>query len=804
MYRTILRIITIASLCASMLLIPQDSASAALSNATTCKLSSGFSYTVAATLSGNGLIYVALADAGGTAESYLRSKAQIIIHVVDPNTPTCKIIATYRDTESYTSLSALVTPPIARTDKAGNVYIGKINGGGFRTIYIPANAPVKTPFTGLKATSISGLSANITHGGMAVTDKHVLVMAATFVAGAKLYSKYAVLPIAAVQRGGSSNASWQSFSSMPAYGPAYSANDSVEGLPDGTFYMAGSFEHTFPKFTGGHMFLNPTTMNTTGAVSKQAGKVDLIPCDRNSLLTIPYGCFYPSARVGSDGNLYMSYGAGESGTGTRMVYAMKYNTSQKKWMGLRGPLFPERISAFNNKDVSGTGIAADMGGNAYFAGTNGLKQSLVLANYDGGKWNDSGYNVTYTEYSKPALLFTPFQSGVRLSVFLVTFKPNGADIIWTTHTGNFNVALNTCTPTVVIEDGAASINTLTASGIVYVSNDCTAKFYTAKVTTTSAPPSTALVAADYKAFTLDNPAISVTGLAANATRFVHVRMFDSSKKAVSSWKTVKVTTDTVATVGATTTLTSPNNVQRYTDSLSMGGSSFADSGYVRDTVGRFTVTAVADPSGLDSYKINERTYSFDQGMIGSNQSVILSKSTDVSKPNNVGVTVALTDGAGNIENRVLDGLVFDNTAPTIVSDPTPTFTVGTGSYDGTVNLAGGSITDDLYVGAGATQQYWGVWVANAVCTAPGTCPSESDATLRWAAINTPTATPSSFKWNLHHGLADSAITTGNQYYKTYIKFLDGAGNPTATSISFETTVAATANTLFVPFIRVQR
>jgi hypothetical protein len=34
--------------------------------------------------------------------------------------------------------------------------------------------------------------------------------------------------------------------------------------------------------------------------------------------------------------------------------------------------------------------------------------------------------------------------------------------------------------------------------------------------------------------------------------------------------------------------------------------------------------------------------------------------------------------------------------------------------------------------------------------------------------------------------------------------LDGAGNPTSSSISFETTVAATANTLFVPFIRVQR
>ena len=492
----------------------------------------------------------------------------------------------------------------------------------------------------------------------------------------------------------------------------------------------------------------------------------------------------------------------QEGTDFRMIFAMKYNTSQKRWMGLNGTLYPERISAFNGKDVSGTGIAADLSGNVYLAGTHGLKQSMVLAHYASGKWNDGGYNVPNTEYSKPALLFTPFQSGVRLSVFLVTIKPNntGTDISWITHPGDFDVSLNTCVPTVVIEDGAASINTLTASGIVYVSNECTAAYYTVKVTTTAAPPTANLVAADYKAFTLDNPAISVTGLAANATRFVHVRMFDSAKKAVSGWKTVSVTTDTDETVGATTTLTSPNNVQRYTDSLSMGGSSFAHSGYVRDTVGRFTVTAVTDPSGLDSYTYNNRTTQFDTGMIGSNQSVILSKSPNGTKPNNVGVTVTLTDGAGNVENRVLDGLVFDNTDPTIVYDPTPTFTAAAGSYDGTVTLAGGRVTDNLYAGTQATREYWGVWVANAVCSAPGTCPPESDATLRWAAV----PTTSSFDWNLQHGLAAPTITSGNQYYKTYIKFLDGAGNPTSTSISFETTVAATANTLFVPFIRVQR
>jgi len=803
MYKTLIRLIAIASIGLSIMLTPHTSAHAKMSNATTCKLSSGFSYTVSATLSGNGLIYVALADAGGTAESNLRNKAQLIVHVVDPNTPNCKILATYRDSESYTSLSALVTPPIARTDASGNVYIGKINGSGFRVLYIPGSTTASAPFLGMKTTSVNGLSSNVTHGGMAVTEKHILMAAATFVAGAKLYTKYAVLPISTVQRGGSASANWVPFSSMPAYGPAYSANDSLEGLPDGRFYLAGSFEHTSPKFTGGHIFLNPNSMEITGAVSKKVGNVDLLPCDRTSLLTIPYGCFYPSARLGADKNLYMTYGTGEAGTGTRMIYGMKYDTSLKKWMGLNGPLYPERISAFNGKDVSGTGIAADANGKAYIAGTNGLHQSLILANYTGSKWDDSGYNVTNTEYSKPAVLFSPFESGVRLSVFVVTFKTNGADIIWTTHTGDFSVALNTCTPTVVIENGATIINKQAASGIIYVDAKCTAAYYASKVSSSATPPTAALTAGDYKSFSLENPAFSVTGLAANAASFVHVRMFDATKKAVSNWKTVKIRTDIVPTVGATTTLVSPYTTSRYDDTLAMGGSSFTQSGYVRSMVGRFAVTAVTDPSGLDSYKINNRTTSFDTSMLSIGQSVILSQSSDALKPNNVGITVELTDGAGNTEKRELDGLIFDTTPPTIgLTPPTPAFVAGAGSYNGVVTLTGGSVTDNLYPGDAGSHQYWGVWVANAVCSGAGACPVDTDPSLHWAAISTPTYT--TFNWNLHDGLNSAITTSGNEYYKTYIKFLDGAGNPSASSISYETTVAATAHSLYVPLIRVQR
>ena len=802
MYKSVIRLMVIACIGLSMLSQPHQEAQASVSNATTCKLTSGYSYTVSATLSGNGLIYVALADAGGTAESNLRSRAQLIVHVVDPDSPNCKILATYRDTESYTSLSALVTPPIARSDSAGNVYIGKINGNGFRTLFIPSSSSSSAPFAGLKATTITGLSENITHGGMAITSRHILMAAATFVAGAKLYTKYAVLPITTVQKGGSANATWTTFSSMPAYGPAYSANDSVEGLPDGRFYLSGSFENTYPKFTGAHVFLNPTTMEFTGAVSKKVGNVDLIPCDKTSLLIISYGCFYPSARLGADGNLYMSYGAGESGTGTRMIYGMKYNTSQKKWSGLNGVLYPERISAFNAKDVSGTGIAVDADGKAYFAGTNGLKQSLILANYSGGKWVDSGYNVTNTEYNKPAILFSPYGAGIRLSVFVVTFKANGADIIWTTHTGDFNVSLNTCSPTIVIENGRAAVNKTSATGIAYVGTDCTASYYVAKVTSSATVPTAAIAAGDYKTFSSDNPAISVTGLTANATNYVHVKMFDKSKKAVSSWKTVQVKTDTVATVGATTTLVSPFSRARYTDTLAMGGSSYTDSGYVRSMVGTFTVSAVTDPSGLESFEMNNRVTTFDTSMIGTGQSVILSKSSDVAKPNNVGVTVTLTDGAGNAEKRVLEDLIFDNTAPVVSGSPTATFTPASGSLNGTVNLSSVTVTDDLYPGDAGSNKFWGVWVANAICTAPGSCPADSDTTLNWAAVKTPTYT--SFNWNLHNGLPSATIPTGNAYYKTYIKFLDGAGNPSATTISFETTIASTANTLYVPFIRAQR
>jgi hypothetical protein len=542
-------------------------------------------------------------------------------------------------------------------------------------------------------------------------------------------------------------------------------------------------------------------MEITGAVSKKVGNVDLIPCDRSSLLTIPYGCFYPSARLGADKNLYMTYGAGELGTGTRMIYGMKYNTSLKKWMGLNGVLYPERITAFNGKDVSGTGIAADAGGKAFIAGTNGLKQSLILANHTGSKWDDSGYNVTNTEYSKPAVLFSPYQSGVRLSVFVVTFKANGTDIIWTTHTGAFNVALNTCTPTVVIENGATVINRTTASGIVYVDSKCTAAYYVSKVTSSAAAPTAAIAAGDYKAFSIENPTFAISGLTANASSYVHIKMFDATKKAVSNWKSVKISTDTVATVGATLSLLSPYTTARFDDTLAMGGSSFTQSGYVRSMVGRFAITAVADPSGLDSYKINNRTTSFDTSMLNIGQSVILSQSSDALTPNNVGITVDLTDGAGNTESRELDTLILDTTPPVIASAPTPTFTVNAGSYNGSITLSGGSVTDDLFPGATGTQ-YWGVWVANAVCSGAGSCPADTDASLHWAAVSTPTYT--TLDWNLHDGLNTVATAGGSEYYKTYIKFLDGAGNPSASSISFETTVATTAHALYVPLIRVQR
>jgi hypothetical protein len=160
-----------------------------------------------------------------------------------------------------------------------------------------------------------------------------------------------------------------------------------------------------------------------------------------------------------------------------------------------------------------------------------------------------------------------------------------------------------------------------------------------------------------------------------------------------------------------------------------------------------------------------------------------------------------TDGAGNTESRELDTLILDTTPPVIASAPTPTFTVNAGSYNGSITLSGGSITDDLFPGATGTQ-YWGVWVANAVCSGAGSCPADTDASLHWAAVSTPTYT--TLDWNLHDGLNTVATAGGSEYYKTYIKFLDGAGNPSASSISFETTVTTTAHKLYVPLIRVQR
>lgn len=153
----------------------------------------------------------------------------------------------------------------------------------------------------------------------------------------------------------------------------------------------------------------------------------------------------------------------------------------------------------------------------------------------------------------------------------------------------------------------------------------------------------------------------------------------------------------------------------------------------------------------------------------------------------LGFFIQVTDGVGNsvIEERKI---IYDNVAPVLVSgqlsaiQPNPEATIVS-----TLVFSDVTVTDNLY-----PDGYWGVWVANSLkATNPLT-----DSTLIWTPVElkpawrggagSPTILPN---WSLATGLRDPATNRVLSLQElrnledvtihVYVRFLDGAGNPTA-------------------------
>jgi len=151
------------------------------------------------------------------------------------------------------------------------------------------------------------------------------------------------------------------------------------------------------------------------------------------------------------------------------------------------------------------------------------------------------------------------------------------------------------------------------------------------------------------------------------------------------------------------------------------------------------------------------------------------------------------DGVGNTQFYTRE-ISYDPTPPTLVT--TGTLGVDVHASRGTIlaNLAvaGNEVTDNMYPGRG----FWGVWVAN---SRTSVADPATDTTLAWQVMPI-SGTASNFtlaNWSLVGGLPRAQQTPGDYY--VYLRFLDGAGNPTAGYLSAKVTLTdITPPTVFLP------
>lgn len=803
----------IAIILTSIIAIPATPTQAANSitlGGTACLVSANGGWNVSADLHNNGLIYAAV-TVGGLNTGRMR------IVVLDPNNPNsvvpgslglCSIVASLDDptpNNGFLKGSALQMPSIVKADSNGNIFIGRVTTSGFRVFVISADAPA-TPSGALNETYMRNVlitgapSANNSGGGMDVSDDYLVASIGQDMTGTQR-NRYTIISKSTLFALPTMSASSEDIESITgtwtpiltaqmfhSYTKLSSGTDAVAALPNGRFFVAAAFE-PLGSLAG---FLNPANNTVTNIYSGGSGWANLCTSQNG---TFASNCLMPSAYIGLDNNLYV---------GIRSHYGekvMRYNTTTNRWESAIGaPAFPSSFDTFYPDNGArqlkfGTGIISDGIGQVFVSSIhwNGRTYGpLNLAYYNLTEWQDKTFSGSGNEYGKPQLLITPYtgESG-RLSVFYVRDIITTPTTVWITYSGNViasGSAPSICNVNTVVNGSLPFTNSTTVTAAIYTSLGCQTPQYYA-VASASATPPASVNAANLLPFDPASGAISVSGLTPGATNYIHVAMFDADDARVGDWMTQSIYVDTAATVGATFTISSPFNKPRYTDVSSMNGSSYTDTSYTRSNIGQLSIDGVTDPSGLSSYQVNDDTaINYTEALLGQNSLIMMRENAG-----NMGASVSLKDGAGNIEVRASYPLTLDAQPPVPGGTESITFAAtGTSPFNGEVTLVNGNTTTDNEV-------VWGLWLASAYCGATNAgCPANDSSSLRWGGVP---MTSYKAKWNL---LTGNNISMQTGVYRIYARILDGAGNPTSTVYTRDVSVTFTGNTVYAPVLFAQR
>jgi len=244
----------------------------------------------------------------------------------------------------------------------------------------------------------------------------------------------------------------------------------------------------------------------------------------------------------------------------------------------------------------------------------------------------------------------------------------------------------------------------------------------------------------------------------------------------------------------------------------VGGASNGAPNYTRDRLFFLGVNDAGDCTGLTSFSVLGSL----SAPISTNGYASAIALPGDSSPVAHTITIIISDTIGN-QQPYTSALIYDpadtdpldtvtNTLGLPVLDmsknPVVTGPASATSIIVTLNFSNISVTDNLYGKQGENlpdgKQFWGIWVANS----PTDVLSNSQ-TLNWTPIQIPSPDLTfSVQWSLFSGLSNPQDRRAGDYF-VYVRFLDGAGNPSAAALKAQITLAPNFSvpTSYVPAIQ---
>jgi hypothetical protein len=208
--------------------------------------------------------------------------------------------------------------------------------------------------------------------------------------------------------------------------------------------------------------------------------------------------------------------------------------------------------------------------------------------------------------------------------------------------------------------------------------------------------------------------------------------------------------------------------------------------YTRVPLTWLTVVPDSDCNGITTAEIGSSPTSFEQTLVindGGYSGLVALPNLNNVKAGPVPFFVRVRDGAGNARVYNLQ-VIFDETRPVYRS----------GSFSAAAEEDGDVLQDltfrDVSIQDEYPGGYWGVWIANSA--EPVSDPASSTS-LSWTVLEVPAEdrTDGGFvipDWSLATGLPADQLQPGGDYY-VYVRFLDGAGNPSDSVISTRVAVS---------------